>query len=550
MSREEYSVLSGFFREAGKHNLECRGLKVDERETLARTLFEIQGGSCFICERPVDLNLQEWEIDHVVPRAKGGKDEKNNFALVHKSCNRSKLDSDLRVARCMAKYERIKDSCAERGPNRPNLGDFLTVFGGAKDKLRVRVSGGWLEYSLPGNSVTVRVPIHKDSLAEASYVFLVLPIECLYHDERINPRAVGDRVRGLVEEFLAGRPQLHISLAWSSTEDGYLCPKVFDGQHKVVAQMLLGVREFPVRVFLNPDLDVLLETNTRAGTVLRQVAFDRSVQRYLGSQIYWEKVDEFRRSTGRTDEDLDFSEQDLVKFFKGQYREVKRYILDDVRTSVIHSADNKLRDYVEFGGKATEKPLSYSTVEKTFFSLFIHKDPMSVPLGYKLEVGENPRQLEKTQLVQLMNIFAEEIFIGKYDFDRGTYRIEEGIRKGEDIRDDHLRAVRVAREEVLYNILRYVRDCIKRFYLMQGTTVEEEDLFQQRFPDLLWDHLQRLVRNFAALPVWVNRNPTLSSAVFGGKQSYDFWKCIFDTGDTPGGLKVLIQRINLDDLLK
>lgn len=81
--------------------------------------------------------------------------------------------------------------------------------------------------------------------------------------------------------------------------------------------MLLGVRQFPVRVFLNPDLDVLLETNTRAGIVLYQVAFDRFVQRYLGSQVYWEKVDEFRSSTGQTDEDLDFSERDLLDFLRG-----------------------------------------------------------------------------------------------------------------------------------------------------------------------------------------------------------------------------------------
>lgn len=522
-----------------------------DREGLARTLSQIQGGRCFICEQPLDLELQEWDIDHIIPRAKGGKDEQNNYAVVHRSCNRKKLDSDLRVARCMARYERLKTTYADQGPNRPNLGDFLAEFAGSEASLRVRLSadGSYLEYSLENSTEVKRVPVYHDPLAKLAYVFLVLPVEYLAHDDRINPRAVGDRVRHLVEEFLAGRPQLHVSLAWAMIEDGRLRPKVFDGQHKIAAQMLLGVRQFPVRVFLNPDLDLLLETNTRAGTVLRQVAFDRSVQRYLGSQIYWEKVDEFRRVTGRSPEDLSFSELDLVKFFKGQYREVKRYILDDIRSTVIHSPDNKLRDFIEFSGKSTEKPISYSTIEKTFFSFFIHKEPMSVPLGYRLEVGENPRQLEKAQLVQLMNLFAEEIFIGKYDFDQGTYRVEERIRKGEGVPDEHLRAVRMAREEVLYNILRYVRDCVKRYYLMQGITVEEEELFQHKFPDLLWDHLRRLIRNFAALPVWVNRSPTISSAVFGGKQTYDVWKHIFDTGTTPSGLNVLAQGVNLDRLL-
>lgn len=522
-----------------------------DRNDLVRKLGQIQEGKCFICEQPIDIQLQEWEIDHIIPRAKGGKDDQNNYALVHRSCNRKKQDSDLRIARCMARYERIKNTYADQGPNRPNLGDFLNEFGGARGHLRFRLSEdhSYLDYSLEGDSEVIRVPVYRDNLAKMDYTFLVLPLEYLYHDNRINPRAVGERVRQLIEEFMSGRPQLHISLAWASIEGEYLRPMIFDGQHKIVAQILLGVRKFPIRLFLDPNLDVLLEANTRAGTILRQVAFDRSVQRYLGSQIYWEKVDEFRRSTGRSEDDLDFTEQDLVKFFRGQYREVKRYILDDVRTTVIHSPDNKLRDYIEYSGKATEKPISYSTIEKTFFSLFIHKEPMNIPLSYRLEVGENPRQLEKNQLVKLMNIFAEEIFENKYDFEIGTYRIEERIRKGEDIRDDHLRAVRMAREEVLYNILRYVRDCIKRFYLMQGLSVEEEDLFQQKFPELLWEHLRKLVRNFAGLPVWINRSETISSAVFGGKQPYDFWKRIFETGSTPSGVKVLTEGVNLDKLL-
>ncbi|MCL6481035.1 MAG: hypothetical protein K6U02_04850 [Firmicutes bacterium] len=261
-------------------------------------------------------------------------------------------------------------------------------------------------------------------------------------------------------------------------------------------------------------------------------------------------MEAYRQATGRGSDDLKFSEQDLVRFFKGEHREIKRYILDDIRTSVIHSPENKLKDYVEFGGKATEKPISYNTIEKTFFSFFIRKEPMPLPMDHKLEIGENPRQLEKDQLVKLMNIFTEEVFVGQYDFDRGTYRIEEALRKGEDVPDPHLRAVRLAREEILYNVLRYVRDSAKQFFLMQGgQLVDDEDLFQRPFPELLWEHVRKVIRNLNALPIWINKDATISSAVFGGKQTYDFWKHIFDTGTTPGGLRVLAKPLSLSDLL-
>lgn len=521
------------------------------REELTKTLFEIQNGKCFICQEPIDLALHKWEIDHIEPRARGGKDEPNNYALTHEKCNRNKLDSDLRVARCLALYEKIKERCSVHGPNRPNLGDFLNEFGGAKFDLNLCLEIDTVKYTLPDyDNKLYEVPLYQDQLSGMKYFFVLLPIEYIFHDERINPRAVGGRIRGLIQEFLSGRPQLHVALAWTQVNCSSTKIHVFDGQHKAVAQILLGARFLPVRVFINADLDILLEANTRAGTVLRQVAFDKSVQRYLGSQIYWEKIEEYRRATHRNSDDLSFSEQDLMSFFKGEHREIRRYILDDIRTAVIHDSENKLRDYVEYGGKSTEKPISYNTIEKTFFSFFIHKDPMNVPLNYNLDFEENPRQLEKMQLVQLMNIFAEEVFIGKYDFDRGSYRIEEAIRKGELISDNHLRAFRIAREEILYNILRYVRDCIKRFYLMQGKSIEEGDLFQQKFPEVLWEHIRKTIRNFASLPVWINRDATISSAVFGGKQTYDFWKHIFDTGSTPGGVKVLAAGLNLDKLLE
>ena len=521
-----------------------------EREALASKLLKIQGGRCFICQEPLDLKLNEWEIDHIIPRAKGGKDEETNYAIVHKICNRKKLDSDLRIARCMAKYEKIKDKYSNLGPNRPNLGDFLKEFGGAKYPLSIRVKENNIEYSLEESPSISSIPLFTDKLSGMKYFFASIPIEYIFHDERINPRAIGGRIKGLIEEFFLGRPQLHVGLAWAKESDGKAKVHVFDGQHKIAAQMLLGVREFPLRIFLNPDLDTLLITNTRAGTVLKQVAFDKSVQRFLGSQIYWEKIDQFRRMTGRKESDLNFSEVDLMNFFKGEHREIKRYILDDIRAAVIHNPENRLKDYVEFSGRSKEKPLSYSSVERTFFALFINKKPMNVPLSYKLEIGENPRQLEKEQLRRLMNILAEEVLINKYDFDIGSYKIEEKLRKGEEIPEDHLRAIRLTREEVLYNVLRYVRDCIKRYYLMnEGRVIEDRELFQHKFPEILWNHIRNVIRNISSLSLWVNKNSAISSALFGGKQTYDFWKQIFETGSTPSGFQVLPKGLTLDELL-
>jgi hypothetical protein len=114
-----------------------------------------------------------------------------------------------------------------------------------------------------------------------------------------------------------------------------------------------------------------------------------------------------------------------------------------------------------------------------------------------------------------VNIIAEEIFVGKFDPDIGTYRIENRIQKGEDIPEDHLMAYRMSKEEIIYNWLRYIEQIIKNYFIMQVKPIQEKELFQYRFPEPLWERIRVFVRNLMNLPLWVDRG--LSQTIFGGK---------------------------------
>jgi hypothetical protein len=526
-------------------------LTPDERHALILKLHSAQVASCFICEKPIDLKLHadSLDIDHVEPLKVGGKDGEENFALTHASCNRSKQASDLRVARVLARFERIRAACDEEH-RAPNLADVLSTYGGAKHPLAFEADGSEMRLTLAatGDPGIRAVPLYTDPLSRLRYFFAELPIEYLHHDDRINPRNIGGSLAGLVQEFHRGRPQLHAALAWVDRIEGPALVKVFDGQHKATAQVLLGVRAIPIRVFVDPDPDLLLTTNTNAGTALRQVAFDKSVQRRLGKSLFNDRLERYRKEKGLADDDESMSERDLVTFFKGESREIKRYALDAVRAAITHHPENELTAYVEFGGKSTEKPLSYSTVEKTFLSFFIYPDLLDAPLNYKAEDGLNSRQLEIDQVVRLMNLVAEVLLVNQFDMELGTARLENKVQKGDDISEPHLRAFRMCKEEVLYSWLSHLRQVVQMHFTMSGQPFDPNRSFQYKFPEQLWDRLRAYLINMRTLPLWVNRN--LSATVFGGRQTSEFWRTIFLDGKTPQGQQVLAAPLNIMEMIQ
>jgi hypothetical protein len=529
------------------------GLDPEQRTKLEQKLLARQSGHCFICDELIDLMLHkgQLDIDHIDPLIEQGLDSENNFAITHSSCNRSKGAANLEIARRLAEFERLQNQAHQAGRRGANLGDVLARHNGAKALIRIRREGGYVEFSLPevGDNKIHKVPIFRDKLSGMDSFFTALPLEYLHHDDRINPRSIGANIRGLIEEFLKKRPQLHIGLAWWSPEkDDAGSVKVFDGQHKAAAQILLGVRELPVRIFLEPDVNVLLQANTNAGSKLRQVAFDVAVMRHLGSSLYVERVKRYQSMRGLPEDDYSFSEQDLVRFFRGERREMERYIIDAQRDAITHDQNNALIEFVEWAGKAADRPLAYSTIERSFFREFLFKKALDTPLDTGMEQGNNPRQLERDQMVRLMSLFAEIFFIGQWDPEKGGRRIESRVQGGEVIPSGHLRAWRIAREEVLANVLRWTRLVIANYYAYTGKVIDEERQLHTRLPDELWNRLRNFLQNMSLLPCWIDLK--LSNSVFGPKQNLNYWLKVFKTAKSPSDIQILTAPLDLNEMIR
>ncbi len=323
---------------------------------------------------------------------------------------------------------------------------------------------------------------------------------------------------------------------------------MFDGQHKAAAQILLGARELPVRIFLEPDVNVLLQANTNAGGKLRQVAFDVAVMRHLGSSLYVDRVKRDQSMRGLAEDDYAFSEQDLVRFFRGERREMERYIIDSQRDAITHDQSNALLEFVEWAGKGADRPLSYNTIERSFFREFLYKKALDTSIAAGMEEGTNPRQLEREQMVRLMSLFAEVFFVSHWDPELGGRRVESRLQDGEAIPEGHLRAWRIAREEVLANVMRWIRLVIANYYAYTGKVIHEDQLLHVRLPDELWDRLQNFLESLSRLPCWIDRN--LSTTVFGPKQNLDYWEKVFQTGKAPSAIQILAAPLDLNEMIR
>ena len=524
------------------------GLNCDEKNALGKKLWDIQNHKCFICEEEIDLDIQKINIDHIKPLANGGKDDPSNFAVTHEHCNKSKQDADLVIAKKLLQLDKIVKS-AEEAKETPSLKHVLLSRGGSKYQFMFKIENNQIVYSFDesGDTSIHRSDLFTDVLSNEITAFVNVPIQYLFHDDVINPRGINSSISLLIKEFHKPNPQLHLSLA--RVDDGKI--KIFDGQHKAVAQIMLGVKQIVVRLFISPDVERLIETNTNAGSKLKQIAFDKAIVRQLHDTLYSERLRKYQQDHFLGEDDFSFSEQNLVDYFKGERGNIRVYVINSQKNAITRSPDNKLQSYINFEGRGTQLPLSYSTFEKTFLAAFVNaKTILNTPINYKIDEGLNPRVLEKEQLIKMCNILAEEILIGKYDIEIGTHRIENNIAEGRGnmIPDDHLIAYRLFKEEIMYNWIQYLRLIVKNHFAFAGTMYNEENLFQQKIPEQLWENIKTFIVNLKDLPLW--RDRSMSSTVFGGKNNYDFWKSVFSTAKTPDGTNLLACPLNVADMIK
>jgi HNH endonuclease len=540
-----------------KRTCKLDSLSPDERKELIARLYKAQNGLCYVDRQPINLHVHRVDIDHIIALARDGADDESNWALTHDYCNRSKGTRDLQLQRILFDFSQhlqkyseeadengagrsftLKQALAELRPNRMQAGVTLRDF---------KVEIAW--QTEDGKPMSESYPLLVDASTPPAKSFVgMIPFTCLYHDEDINPRSIAD-LEPMIEEFYNGNPQLQPSLATLTIKgnEGKAPILVFDGQHKAAAQLYANRDRLLVRVFVNGDREKLKETNYRAHTKLAQVHFPQLINDKVGADLFKEEFSRFIQGADPTKISEDMFLKSVQRVQRSEYRS---YFGNSLRYEVLvgkaGAQQNKILTFTEtVMPRSTRYPLSYDTLQKAVLDLMLFLKPAKETI----DATSGYRQLERENLIRLLNIFVEEVLAnGRFDFNIGVRRIEEKLENApQSIPDAHLRAYRICRKAAmivwcgeLKGAIRLLLGARTRYKMPHWS--ERRPLWAQMLDDD-WRQVRKMIQAIRDHKVWgENVNLDIVKAIASTKQKE--WKDILLKGTLPGRREPLLPPLD------
>lgn len=369
-----------------------RILTTEEKKQLRQ-----QWPKCYICEESFeDYDESEIEYDHIYAYAKGYPQDLEHFAPIHASnlpgkynCHKAKgvkspieYKEEVRIKSLLNKVKELKHLCPTAKP------------------INFEMNKGAMAATLNGQKVN----LYKQSIRgkDLYYFFHELSPENIESDDEIQLRPVDSRITGLVFH-LRECPQLLPSLARLDTHDKKI--KVFDGQHKAIAQMIGNRQErLQFLVFIDPDVNLLRNTVLEAHTKFVQ-------QRYQPSHIDRKLADVFQArilTFQGGDSYKPYSEKDILgpesKAKRRQYLEA--WIIEGLR-DMTEMAESLIARVVKEQGS---RPFLYSSL-KRFARKFANLEPIEYPTGHP----ENYRDAELHNLTSILEAIRQETLEDKWN---------------------------------------------------------------------------------------------------------------------------------------
>lgn len=444
-----------------------RQLSEVEKQQVRKQQLEADGSlRCFISGEIISDN-DEIEYDHIQPYSKDGETDIANIRIVLKHYNRRKSDQSLYEVRDNLRLDRL----FEQKQNNIKLQDIFELKN--IQKKNIHVSSSDLLLSIDDGADKRSFQLLHDKILNVGYFYGRVPIYWLENDDQegLQPRVIDYKRLIALRDHLQNHAQLAPSI--SRLVGNRL--KLFDGQHKLAAQVLNGTNEIDVKVYVSPEqpdtakklFDDLMITNLDAHSKLKQVPFYTSTLLDRLSVIYKELWDDFVVKKDPSNH----TEANFIQFLVIEKANARSEAVDLLRSAIKESAlyESALKPFVAIASKDSSYPMTIDLLNKTIFPSALYLEP-SIS---KFASDDDFRSLE----TENFHVLAE-LLVKHSHLDNWVQNI-----KGKSLTNIQLKARRIWHKGSVLTWTPYLKS-ILIFSLQMITTKEKERmLYRNKIED-------------------------------------------------------------------
>ena len=348
------------------------------------------------------------QFDHIKAFASHGASELNNIAPMCETHNKQKGTLSLEDFRVKL---RLGEFFAQ--------GDALTLkhlLNHMKSKGDIQTFGQSVIVTANDSNVELesatgekrQYALYQCPITGWKYFYATLPIDLLNSDDEeddkigLQPRyLILEKVFELYRHFQR-HPVLQPSIG--RVHQGRIF--LFDGQHKAAALLWTGRREFECKIYLDPDLRLLNNTNISAHDKFAQTRFYSSIMiMKLGSE-FGADFEQYKN----LEEEAAKSEAGFIKYLerdpsrpmtRGERSERFRNYLYN---SILEDPQNKASQLVSKANRSTDQtPLTMDMIIKSLFTHFLYREPVEDDMA--TESYKRDKEIENN--VYLMNVLYD-----------------------------------------------------------------------------------------------------------------------------------------------
>lgn len=436
---------------------------------------------CFVDDHPI-ADASEVEFHHIRPFSENGPTELANIGAVCKDHHRRIRTLSLSEFRDQLALERFFEH-----PDPRRLDDLLAA------KVSPTGFGRLVNLEQADGQITLHfldrppltLPVFTCPSTAMRYFYTVVPIEYLRNDADLQPRPLEQKRVWELYRHLC----LHTQLAPAVCRlvDRHIL--LFDGQHKSAAQIWAGRKALDCKVYIEPDVRRLRDTNLMAHDKLRQMPFFTSTLIAKYSEIFKQEWDEYVERPGVK------TESGFVQFLKFRGKtaaEAKKMLMRAIEQDVLDDPANGMADFIAERNRTRKNPLTIAMLEKTFFNDFVLDPPAEI----EIEGPDDHRKDEQRNLVRLLSAIADKQLVSRWNPDANN--------------SAHQKAERIFSAGSVRAWVPMLRDVVAQVLHLYDAINRERVLFR-KITDEQWSIIDGRIDRLFSHKLWEDPNPEIAA---------------------------------------